>query len=66
MKWWVDANIRETPTEVQQSAFICTKCGKGFGGTGLAHIMEKFVYCPYCGVKLKQEESDEADISGND
>lgn len=58
MKWWVDENIRETPTEVQQSAFICTNCGGAFGGTGLAHIMEKFVYCPYCGKKLSNEKTE--------
>lgn len=59
MKWWVDKNIRETPTEEQQAAFICTNCGSAFGGTGLAHIMENFVYCPYCGIRLKGEPKKE-------
>lgn len=55
MKWWVDENIRETPTELQQAAFICTNCGSAFGGTGVAHIIENFVYCPYCGIRLDGE-----------
>lgn len=49
---WIDATIRETPTELQQSGFLCPNCGKGFGGTGLAPIMEGFIYCPYCGIRL--------------
>ena len=51
--------IDETPTEEQHAGFICTNCGKGFGGMGLAYIMEKFVYCPYCGIKLEEEPKKE-------
>ena len=51
--------IDETPTEEQYAEYICTNCGKGFGGTGLAPIMETFVYCPYCGRRLKGEETKE-------
>lgn len=51
--------IDETPTKEQQPIFICTNCGKGFGGQGLAWIMESFIYCPYCGIRLEGEETDE-------
>lgn len=56
----IDATIREIPTEEQDAGFICTNCGKGFGGMGLAPIMESFIYCPYCGIKLEGEKTDEA------
>lgn len=62
IKWDVKGKNALTvwgPTELQQAAFICTNCGKAFGGMGLAPIMEKFVYCPYCGIKLEGEEPDE-------
>lgn len=55
---WIETHWTETPTEEQQAGFLCTNCGKGFGGTGLAHIMEKFVYCPYCGAKMEIENED--------
>ena len=56
---WIDATMRETPTEEQFAMYICTNCGKGFGGMGLAHIMEAFVYCPICGIKLEEEPKKE-------
>lgn len=60
------ALVRHSKWVIEPDATImhCNSCGWAY--EYYAGLEEEWNFCPHCGAKMDQEESDEADISGND